>query len=157
MWGFFVYIKICIIFVPVKEPVNIVNRKVKYEYEFLDTYEAGVVLTGAEVYAIRKGKLSFVDSYCMFLDGELFMKNVSIAGIGNDNIRRDRKLLLKKQELVKIQKSLVKGLTIVPYKMYQKKNILKIEIVLARGKNLHDKRESIKERDIKKEVNRILK
>ena len=157
MWGIFVYIKICIIFVPMKEGVNIVNRRAKHEYEFLDTYQAGMVLTGVEVKFIRDGKLSFVDSYCMFHDGELFMKNVSISGIGNDNIKRDRKLLLRKRELVKLQKSLDKGLSIIPYRIYQKKNTLKVDIVLARGKKLHDKRQTLKEKDIQKEINRTLK
>jgi SsrA-binding protein len=157
MWGIFVYIKICIIFVPMKEGVNIVNRRAKHEYEFLDTYQAGMVLTGVEVKFIRDGKLSFVDSYCIFHDGELFMKNVSISGIGTDNIKRDRKLLLRKRELVKLQKSLDKGLSIIPYRIYQKKNTLKVDIVLARGKKLHDKRQTLKEKDIQKEINRTLK
>jgi SsrA-binding protein len=157
MWGIFVYIKICIIFVPMKEGVNIVNRRAKHEYEFLDTYQAGMVLTGVEVKFIRDGKLSFVDSYCIFHDGELFMKNVSISGIGTDNIKRDRKLLLRKRELVKLQKSLDKGLSIIPYRIYQKKNTLKADIVLARGKKLHDKRQTLKEKDIQKEINRTLK
>ena len=157
MWGFFVYMEICIIFVPMKEGVNIVNRRAKHEYEFLDTYQAGMVLTGVEVKFIRDGKLSFVDSYCMFHDGELFMKNVSISGIGTDNIKRDRKLLLRKRELVKLQKSLDKGLSIIPYKIYQVKNTLKVDIVLARGKKLHDKRQTMKEKDIQKEINRTLK
>jgi len=157
MWGFFVYMEICIIFVPMKEGVNIVNRKSKHEYEFLDTYQAGMVLTGVEVKFIRDGKLSFVDSYCMFHDGELFMKNVSISGIGTDNIKRDRKLLLRKRELIKLQKSLDKGLSIIPYKIYQVKNTLKVDIVLARGKKLHDKRQTMKEKDIQKEISRTLK
>ena len=157
MWGIFVYIKNCIIFVPMKEGVNIVNRRAKHEYEFLDTYQAGMVLTGVEVKFIRDGKLSFVDSYCMFHDGELFMKNVSISGIGTDNIKRDRKLLLRKRELIKLQKSLDKGLSIIPYKIYQVKNTLKVDIVLARGKKLHDKRQTLKEKDIQKEINRTLK
>jgi SsrA-binding protein len=140
-----------------KEGVNIVNRRAKHEYEFLDTYQAGMVLTGVEVKFIRDGKLSFVDSYCMFHDGELFMKNVSISGIGNDNIKRDRKLLLKKREFVKLQKSLDKGLSIIPYKIYQVKNTLKVDIVLARGKKLHDKRQTMKEKDIQKEISRTLK
>lgn len=140
-----------------KEGVNIVNRKARHEYEFLETYQAGIVLTGVEVKFIRDGKLSFVDSYCMFQDGELFMKNVSISGIGNDNIKRDRKLLLKKRELIKLQKSLDKGLSIIPYHIYQKKNTLKVDIVLARGKKLHDKRQTLKEKDIQKEISRTLK
>ena len=141
-----------------KERINIVNRKAKYEYEFIDTYTAGVVLTGVEVKFIRDGRLSFVDSFCVFQDGELFMKNVSISGIGNDNIKRDRKLLLKKKELKKILKELDKGLTLIPIRFYtNERNIFKVEIVLARGKKLYDKREVIKKRDIEKEINRTLK
>ena len=85
------------------------------------------------------------------------MNNVSISGIGNDNNKRDRKLLLKKRELVKLQKSLDKGLSIIPYKIYQKKNTLKVDIVLARGKKLHDKRQTLKEKDIQKEIDKTLK
>jgi SsrA-binding protein len=141
-----------------KERINIVNRKAKYEYEFIDTYTAGVVLTGVEVKFIRDGRLSFVDSFCVFQDGELFMKNVSISGIGNDNIKRDRKLLLKKKELKKILKDLDKGLTLIPVRFYtNERNIFKVEIVLARGKKLYDKRETIKKRDTEKEIGRILK
>ena len=80
-----------------KENVNIVNRKAKYEYEFMDSYQAGIVLKGVEVKLIRDGKLSFVDSYCIFQDGELFLKNVSISGMDSDEVKQDRKLLLKKQ------------------------------------------------------------
>ena len=80
-----------------KENINIVNRSAKFEYEFIDTYSAGIMLTGVEVKFIRDGKLSFVDSFCTFQNGELFMNNVSISGIGNDNIKRNRKLLLKKK------------------------------------------------------------
>ena len=141
-----------------KERINIVNRKAKYEYEFIDTYTAGVVLTGVEVKFIRDGRLSFVDSFCVFQDGELFMKNVSISGIGNDNIKRDRKLLLKKKELKKILKDLDKGLTLIPVRFYtNERNMFKVEIVLARGKKLYDKRETIKKRDTEKEIGRILK
>ena len=138
-----------------KNQVNVVNRKAKFEYEFIDTYTAGVVLTGVEVKFIRDGKLSFVDSYCMFHDGELFMKNVSISGTGNDNIKRDRKILLKKRELTRLQKELIKGLTIVPYRVFlNDKGLIKIEVVLARGKKLHDKRETIKVRDLDREIKR---
>ena len=135
-----------------KENVNIVNRKAKYEYEFMDSYQAGIVLKGIEVKFIKDGRLSFADSYCIFQDGELLLKNVSISGIGNDNIKQDRKLLLKKQELNKLLKSLDKGLTIIPYRVYNKKNLLKVEIMLARGKKLHDKRETIKSREIQREL-----
>ena len=101
-----------------KNQVNVVNRKAKFEYEFIDTYTAGVVLTGVEVKFIRDGRLSFVDSFCAFINGELFVRNLSISGIGNDNIKKDRKILLKKRELARLQKELIKGLTIVPYRLF---------------------------------------
>ena len=137
-----------------KDKIKIINRKAKFEYEFIDKYEAGVMLNGTEVKFIRKGHLSFVDSFCLFQDNELFLKNVSISGIGNDNIKRDRKLLLNRKELNKLQKQLIGGLTIIPYQMYENdKGIFKVEIMLAKGKKLYDKREIIKKRDLKREVN----
>tara|TARA_B110000858_G_C17796275_1_gene472566 strand:+ start:563 stop:997 length:435 start_codon:yes stop_codon:yes gene_type:complete len=135
-----------------KENVNIVNRKAKYEYEFMDSYQAGIVLKGVEVKLIRDGKLSFVDSYCIFQDGELLLKNISISGMDSDEVKQDRKLLLKKQELNKLLKSLDKGLTIIPYRIYNNKSLLKVEIKLARGKKIYDKRETIKSRDIQREL-----
>lgn len=135
-----------------KENVNIVNRKAKYEYEFMDSYQAGIVLKGVEVKLIRDGKLSFVDSYCIFQDGELLLKNISISGMDSDKVKQDRKLLLKKQELNKLLKSLDKGLTIIPYRIYNNKSLLKVEIKLARGKKIYDKRETIKSRDIQREL-----
>jgi SsrA-binding protein len=141
-----------------KENINIVNRSAKFEYEFIDTYSAGIMLTGVEVKFIRDGKLSFVDSFCTFQNGELFMNNVSISGIGNDNIKRNRKLLLKKKELNKLLKDLDKGLTIVPIRIYtNERRVFKVDIALARGKKLYDKRESIKKRDMDREMNKILK
>jgi SsrA-binding protein len=138
-----------------KNQVNVVNRKAKFEYEFIDTYTAGVVLTGVEVKFIRDGRLSFVDSFCTFISGELFVRNLSISGTGNDNIKRDRKILLKKRELARLQKELIKGLTIVPYRVFlNDKGLIKIEVVLARGKKLHDKRETIKVRDLDREIKR---
>jgi SsrA-binding protein len=120
-----------------KNKINIVNRKSKFEYQFIDTYNAGVVLNGVEVKFIRDGKFSFTDSYCIFQNGELFMKNTSISGIGNDNIGRDRKLLLKKKELTKLNKDLINGLSIIPYRLYENdRGLFKIEIVLAKGKKL---------------------
>jgi len=141
-----------------KENINIVNRSARFEYEFIDTYSAGIMLTGVEVKFIRDGKLSFVDSFCAFQNGELFMNNVSISGIGNDNIKRNRKLLLKKKELNKLLKNLDKGLTIVPIRIYtNERRVFKVDIALARGKKLYDKRDSIKKRDIDREMNKILK
>jgi SsrA-binding protein len=136
-----------------KNKINIVNRKSKFEYQFIDTYNAGVVLNGVEVKFIRDSKFSFTDSYCIFQNGELFMKNTSISGIGNDNIGRDRKLLLKKKELTKLNKDLINGLSIIPYRLYENdRGLFKIEIVLAKGKKLFDKRESIKKRDVEREM-----
>lgn len=133
--------------------MEIVNRKSKFEFEFLDSYTAGIVLTGVEVKFIRDGKLSFSDSYCQFQNGELFLKNVSISGIGNDNIKRDRKLLLNKKELNKIQKALISNITIVPYKIFtNNKGLFKVEIKIAKGKKLYDKRETIKKRDLEREI-----
>ena len=141
-----------------KENINIVNRSARFEYEFIDTYSAGIMLTGVEVKFIRDGKLSFVDSFCSIQNGELFMKNVSISGIGNDDIKRDRKLLLKKKEINKILKNLDKGLTIVPIRIYtNERSIFKVDIALARGKKLHDKRDSIRKRDMDREMSKILK
>ena len=141
-----------------KNKINILNKRARFDYEFIDTYTAGVVLNGVEVKFIRKGHLPFVDSFCSFQNDELFMKNVSISGIGNDNIKRDRKLLLKKKELNKIKKDLDKGLTIIPSRLYEnERGLFKVEVVLVRGKKLYDKRETIKKRDIDKETNRNLK
>ena len=141
-----------------KENINIVNRSARFEYEFIDTYTAGIMLTGVEVKFIRNGRLSFVDSFCSIQNGELFMKNVSISGIGNDDIKRDRKLLLKKKEINKILKNLDKGLTIVPIRIYtNERSIFKVDIALARGKKLHDKRDSIRKRDMDREMSKILK
>jgi SsrA-binding protein len=138
-----------------KNQINVVNKKAKFEYEFIDTYIAGVVLTGVEVKFIRDGRLSFVDSFCVFQNGELFVRNLSITGIGNDNIKRDRKVLLKKRELGRLQKELIKGLTIIPYRVFiNEKGLIKIEVILAKGKKLYDKRETIKARDIERENNR---
>jgi SsrA-binding protein len=141
-----------------KENINIVNRSARFEYEFIDIYSAGIMLTGVEVKFIRDGKLSFVDSFCTFQNGELFMNNVSISGIGNDNIKRNRKLLLKKKELNKLLKDLDKGLTIVPIRIYtNERRVFKVDIALARGKKLYDKRDTIRKRDMDREMNKILK
>lgn len=141
-----------------KDRVNIVNKKAKFEYEFIDSYEAGLMLFGPEVKSIRNGSLSFVDSYCLFINGELYMRNVSITYNSSDEYKRDRKILLNKRELIKIQKELDKGLTIVPYRVYtNERDRLKVEIVICRGKKLYDKRDTIKKRDIEREVKRNLK
>jgi SsrA-binding protein len=136
-----------------KTKVRIENRKVKFEYFIEDKISVGIKLTGVEVKRIREGKISMTDSFCYFNNGELFMKNVLIQGIGNDNISRDKKLLLKKKELRKLESELTKGFTIIPYILFEnEKGLLKLEIVLAKGKKLWDKRNTIKERDISREL-----
>lgn len=139
--------------------VSVINRKVKFEYEFLDTYIAGIQLVGTEMKPIRNNKVSLVDSFCFFNNGELFLKNTIINNDGtafSHQPNRDRKLLLKKRELKKLKRDLTDGLTIIPYKLFiNKENFVKIEIVLGKGKKLHDKRETIKKRDIERDIKKI--
>ena len=119
----------------------ILNKKAKFEFEFVDKYDAGIMLTGPDVKAIREGKFSLVDAYCIFQSNELFMNN--------------KKLLLKRRELTKLQKSLIKGFSIIPYKIYEnERGIFKMEVYLAKGKKLYDKRETIKQRDIQRDSER---
>lgn len=121
----------------------------------------GIKLLGSEVKSIRDGKVSLVDAYCFFNDGELFVKGMNIPEYKQSYTHeplRDRKLLLKKKELIKLEKELVKGLTLIPYKIYStERGLLKMEIVLGKGKKLYDKRESLKEKDIKREIMRQIK
>ena len=134
---------------------QIINKKSKFEYEFIYKYEAGIILTGIEVKFIRKGQLSFADSFCLFNNNELYLKNVSISGTGDDNISRDRKLLLKRKELNKIQKLLINGITLIPYRIYEnERGIFKVEIILSKGKKLYDKREVIKKRDLERSLSK---
>ncbi len=144
-----------------KNSVNIINRKVSHEYFFVDTFVVGVKLMGSEVKSIRDGKVSLVDAYCYFNEGELYVKGMNIPEYRQSYTHepiRDRKLLMKKKELVKLQKELIKGLTIVPYKLFTNdRGLIKMEIVLAKGKKLYDKRESLKEKDIKREMMRQIK
>lgn len=133
---------------------NIVNKKVKFEYEFLDRYVAGIQLVGTELKPIRDGKVSLVDSFCIFNDGELFLKNATIQSDGTPFSHvpnRERKLLLNKSELKKLSRDLKDGLSIVPYRMFVN-NTIKLEIILGKGKKLHDKRNSIKKRDIERQL-----
>jgi SsrA-binding protein len=144
-----------------KSSVNIVNRKVSHEYFFVDTFVVGVKLMGSEVKSIREGKVSLVDAYCYFNEGELYVKGMNIPEYKQSYTHepiRDRKLLMKKKELVKLQKELTKGLTLVPYKLFSNdRGLLKMEIVLAKGKKLYDKRESLKEKDVNREMMRQIK
>jgi SsrA-binding protein len=144
-----------------KSSVNIVNRKVSHEYLFVDTFVVGIKLVGSEVKSIRDGKVSLVDAYCFFNDGELYIKGMNIPEYKQSYTHeplRDRKVLMKKKELVRLQKELVKGLTLVPYKIFSNdKGLLKMEMVLGKGKKLYDKRESLKEKDINREMMRQIK
>jgi SsrA-binding protein len=149
---------------PVPRKIEIVNRKARYEYQFIDTYEAGISLTGTEIKSIRFGNANLRDAFCMFIGNELYIKNLYIApykegSYANHDPVRERKLLLKKAELKKLKRRVdEKGMTIVPYKMYlNDRGIAKVEISLAQGKKSYDKRETIKERDTKRELDRARK
>ena len=147
-----------------KKQVNIVNRRAKFEYFFKDTVEAGIQLTGTEVKSIRLNHVNLSDSYCDFKNGELYVISMYIAEYengtyNNHETRRERKLLLKKRELKKLfKKKEEKGITIIPYKLYfSERGFVKLEIALAEGKKKHDKRAAIKERDNKRELDRLKK
>ncbi|MEX6689446.1 SsrA-binding protein SmpB [Danxiaibacter flavus] len=140
------------------------NRQAYFNYHIEDKYVAGLVLLGTEVKSIREGKVSFNDSFCLFDNGELWVRGLYIAeyklGTSNNHIAvHDRKLLLNKRELKKLQSALKeKGLTIVPLRVFfNEKQLVKLEIGLAKGKKIHDKRETIKQRDTEKEIKRFLK
>jgi SsrA-binding protein len=136
-----------------KIKVRIENKKVKFEYFIEETFLAGIKLTGVEVKRIREGKVSMTDSFCYFNNGELYMKGVLIQGIGNDNIATDKKLLLKKKQLRKLESELVKGYTIIPHVLFEnERGLLKVDIVLAKGKKLWDKKMAIKIRDLDREI-----
>lgn len=142
--------------------VNIRNKRASYEYEFIDKYVAGIMLKGTEIKSIREGKVNLADGYCVFFKDELFVKNIHISPYKqgthfNHEPTRERKLLLHKRELHKLkQKSEEKGLSIVPIKLFTNaRGLAKLEIALARGKKLYDKRQSIKEKDLKRELKHL--
>lgn len=144
--------------------IEIVNRRAQYEYEFLDVLEAGIVLQGTEIKSIRKGNANLSDAYCVFQSDGLYVRSMFIAEYengtyANHESRRIRKLLLRKPELRKLERRVKeRGLTIVPYKLYlSDRGLAKLEIALAQGKKTHDKRESIKEKDNKRELDRMKK
>jgi SsrA-binding protein len=134
------------------------NRKAKFDYEFLDKYNAGIQLYGSEVKAIKSGRASLVDAFCYISKGELFIKNFNITSLSNffeHESNRDKKLLLKSKEIDKIKNSLDKHLTIVPVSIYlNERNKIKCEIAVARGKKNYDKRETIKKRDADRELSK---
>jgi len=143
--------------------VNIENRRAKFDYQFLEKLVAGMVLTGTEIKSIREGKAALSDSYCYFRSNELYIKNMHIAEYSegthyNHEPNRERKLLLSKAELNKLQKKLKdQGLTVIPIRLFiSQSGYAKLEIALAKGKKEFDKRESIKKRDTEREINRKL-
>ena len=144
--------------------ISIKNRKATYEYELIERFVAGIMLVGTEIKSVRNGKVNLTDSYAQFINGEMYVKNLHIAeyemGTCNNHIaKRDRKLLLNKKELLKLDKKVKEsGLTIICTKLFvNNKGLAKLEIALARGKKTYDKRESLKLKDSKREMDRMRK
>ena len=142
--------------------INIRNKQASFEYELLEKYIAGIVLKGSEIKSIREGKVNLSDGYCYFNHGELFAKGITITPYAqgshyNHESGRERKLLLKRAELSKLESKVEeKGLTLLPVRLFiNDKGLAKIEIALGRGKKLHDKRQSIKEREVKRELSKL--
>jgi SsrA-binding protein len=145
----------------IKKHVNIVNRRASFEYQFLDKYTAGVMLKGTEIKSIREAKVNMQDGYCVLHNGELYLHNVHISTYTegthyNHEPMRVRKLLVKKSELKRLEKGVQEqGVTIIPIRVFiSERGFAKVEIALARGKKLHDKREDIKAKDVKRELDR---
>lgn len=148
----------------IQKKIEIKNRRASFDYSFIEKYIAGLVLLGTEIKAIREGKAALVDSYCYFRNGELFIKNMNISEYTEGNLynhepTRERKLLLNKQELNKLQKKLMdKGLTLIPIRLFTSESgYAKLEIALAKGKKSFDKREDIKAKDIDRDLKRQYK
>lgn len=147
-----------------QQNINIKNKRASFDYEFIETYTAGIVLTGTEIKSIRAGKASLVDTFCIFEKNELWVRNMYIAeyfygSYNNHAARRDRKLLLNKKELKKMQR-LVKetGYTIVPTRLFlNDRGLAKVNIAVARGKKQYDKRQSLREKDDKRAIDRAMK
>ena len=147
-----------------KNNILIRNKRASFDYELVDFYKVGIVLVGTEIKSIRLGKASLVDTFCFFNNGELWVKNMNISeyfyGTYNNHLpRRDRKLLLSKKELLKIRRQTKDtGFTIVPTKLYiNEKGLAKMEIAVAKGKKAYDKRDSLKEKDDKRSMDRAMK
>lgn len=147
-----------------KSPVQIRNKKASFEYFFVETYTAGIVLTGTEIKSIRLGKASLVDAYCQIINGEMWVLGMSISpyfygSYSNHEMRRDRKLLLTKREIHKLQEASKQvGFTIIPVLIFIDKNgRAKVDIVLAKGKKVYDKRQTMKEKEDRREMDRARK
>ena len=150
--------------VKIEKTVNILNKRARFEYEIREEYEAGIVLTGTEIKSLRSSKASITESFCQFIEDELYVINMMIdeyklGTFYNHKIKRERKLLLHKYELQKLKKKLKDvGNTIIPLKLYiNNSGKAKLLVALARGKKLYDKREAIKDRENKVNIQRLLK
>lgn len=148
----------------IQQKISIKNRRASFDYSFIEKFVAGLVLVGTEIKSIRQGKASLVDSYCYFRGDELFIKNLNISEYTEGNLynhepTRERKLLLSRQELSKLQKKLKdQGLTIIPIHLFTSDSgYAKLEIALAKGKKLFDKREDMKTKDIDRDLKRRFK
>ncbi len=148
----------------IKATVVIKNRKASFDYFFVSRYTAGIVLTGTEIKSIRQSKASLADTYCYVHNHELWVKNMYIAEyfygtFNNHNSRRDRKLLLTRKEIIKLEQQLKNpGYTIVPVELHiNEKGLAKLDIALAKGKKLYDKRSALKEKDDRREIQRAIK
>ena len=144
--------------------VNIKNKRATFDYEITDRYVAGLQLYGTEIKSIRDGKAGLVDTYCLFERGELWVRNMHIANYffgkyNNHEVKRDRKLLLNKKELIKLQRATKEtGYTIIPLRLFiNEKGLAKLEIGVARGKKNYDKRQSLREKDDKRDMDRVMK
>lgn len=147
-----------------KSPIQIRNKKASFEYYFVDEYTAGIVLTGTEIKSIRMGKASLVDTYCYIVNGEIWVKGMNISpyfygSYNNHSAKRDRKLLLTKREIKKLQEATkAVGFTIVPTMIFiDQKGRAKVDIALARGKKEFDKRQTLKEKEDRREMDRVRK
>lgn len=148
----------------IKATVNIKNRKASFDYFFISRYTAGIVLTGTEIKSIRLSKASLVDTFCYIHNHELWVKNMYVAeyfygSFNNHACRRDRKLLLNKKEIIKLEQQLKNpGHTIIPIQLYiNEKGLAKLDIALAKGKKMYDKRATMKDKDDKREMQRAIK
>ncbi len=145
-------------------PINIRNRRATFDYELVETFTAGIVLTGTEIKSIRLGKASLVDTYCLFENGELWVRNMHITEYfygtyNNHAVRRDRKLLLNRTEMRKIVRLTKEtGFTIVPTRLFiNDRGLAKLVIAVAKGKKAHDKRQSLREKEDKRSMDRMFK
>lgn len=147
-----------------RNKINIKNKKAFFEYEIIDKYVAGIQLQGTEIKSIREGRAGLVDSYCQFFSGELYVKNMHISeykfgSLNNHESKRERKLLLQKRELDKLERKLKEsGFTLVPLRLFMTDSgLAKLEIALAKGKKTFDKRETLKRKDAKRDIDRAMK